>query len=220
MTGTPSVFVRFSGCNLSCRYCDTPFASSKPQGEDLSLQRIVELVAEHDCPHVVLTGGEPLLFADVVPLSAALSRLGQHVTIETAATVDQPVHCDLMSISPKLANSRPTAADSPSTPELLARASRRHERARHAPHVIRRLVRDYSYQMKFVVDNLEDCRDVEVYLHEFPEVDRAQVMLMPQGTEQRVLEAKARWLLPYCHEHGLIFCPRRQIQWFGGARGT
>ena len=225
MTGTPSVFVRFSGCNLSCRYCDTPFASSKRQGEDLSLQRIVELVAEHDCRHVVITGGEPLLFADVVPLSAALSGLGHHVTIETAATVDRPVHCDLMSISPKLANSRPAVADSPNTPGLPARSdlldlARRHERARHAPHVIRRLVRDYSYQMKFVVDNIEDCRDVEVYLHEFPEVDRAQVMLMPQGTEQRVLEAKARWLLPYCHEHGLIFCPRRQIEWFGGARGT
>ncbi len=214
MTGTPSVFVRFSGCNLSCRYCDTPFASSKRQGEDLSLQRIVELVAEHDCRHVVITGGEPLLFADVVPLSAALSGLGHHITIETAATVDQPVHCDLMSISPKFANSRPSAAAD--LPDLAGR----HERARHAPHVIRRLVRDYPYQMKFVVDNVEDCHDVEVYLHEFPEVDRAQVMLMPQGTEQQVLEDKARWLLPYCYEHGLIFCPRRQIEWFGDARGT
>ena len=225
LTGTPSVFVRFSGCNLSCCYCDTPFASSKPEGENLSLERIVDLVTGHDCRHVVITGGEPMLFADVVPLSDALSRLGRHITIETAATVDRPVHCDLMSISPKLANSTPAAVDSPNAPKLPARPilsdlARRHERARHAPHVIRRLVRDYPYQMKFVVENIEDCRDVEAYLHEFPEVDRAHVMLMPRGTEQKVLEAKARWLLPYCHEHGLIFCPRRQIQWFGGVRGT
>ncbi len=225
LTGTPSVFVRFSGCNLSCRYCDTPFASSKPEGEDLSMERTVELVAEHDCRHVVITGGEPMLFADVVPLSAALSRLGHHITIETAATVDRPVHCDLMSISPKLANSTPSADDSPSTPGLptspnLPGLAGHHERARHAPQVIRRLLRDYPYQMKFVVDNIEDCGDVETYLHEFPQIDRAGVMLMPQGTDQQVLEAKARWLLPYCKEQGLIFCPRRQIEWFGGVRGT
>ena len=219
LTGSPSVFVRFSGCNLSCVYCDTPFASSQPEGEDLSLERIVELVSEYDCRHVVITGGEPMLFADVVPLTAALSRLGHHITIETAATIDRPVHCDLMSISPKLANSTPSADSSPG-PSGLSDLARRHDLARHVPSVIRRLVRDYSYQMKFVVDSIEDCRVVEAYLGEFPEISRANVMLMPQGTQQRELEAKARWLLPYCREHGLTFCPRRQIQWFGGARGT
>lgn len=225
LTGTPSVFVRFSGCNLSCRYCDTPFASSRPEGEDLSLERVIEQVCKHDCRNVVITGGEPMLFADIVPLCDALNRLDYHITIETAATVDRPVHCDLMSISPKLANSTPTPANSPGTPTSPEKAdlpgiARRHELTRHAPHVVRRLLRDYQYQMKFVVDDIRDCRDVEVYLREFPEVDRLRVMLMPQGTEQKVLEEKARWLLPYCLEHGLVFCPRRQIEWFGGVRGT
>ncbi|MBN2294783.1 MAG: 7-carboxy-7-deazaguanine synthase QueE [Pirellulales bacterium] len=216
LTGTPSVFVRFSGCNLSCRYCDTPFASANPEGQDLSLERVVDLVAEHDCSHVVITGGEPMLFSDVVPLTIALSRLGRHITIETAATVDRPVHCDLMSISPKLANSTPSIDSSAKTPELI----RRHEQNRHAPDVVRRLIRDYSYQLKFVVDNIQDCHEVETYLAEFPEIERTNVMLMPQGTDLRMLEKKAKWLLSYCREHNLVFCPRRQIEWFGGARGT
>lgn len=211
LTETPSVFIRLSGCNLRCRYCDTPFASSRPEGEDLSPRRILELVSEYDCRHVVITGGEPMMFADVVPLSAELRRLGFHITIETAGTLDLPVSCDLMSISPKLKNSTPLARGA---------IARRHDRARHAPHVIRRLVRDYAYQMKFVVDSVEDCREVESYLCEFPEIDRINVMLMPQGVEQKSLDEKARWLIPYCRENGLTFCPRRQIEWFGGARGT
>jgi len=227
LTGTPSVFIRLSGCNLRCRYCDTPFASSRPEGEDLSPRRIMELVSKHDCRHVVITGGEPMMFADVVPLSVELERLGFHITIETAGTLDLPVRCDLMSISPKLKNSTPPSqgmsahemSDSADYRRMSA-IVRRHDRARHAPDVIRRLVRDYACQMKFVVDSVEDCREVESYLCEFPEIDRANVMLMPQGIEQNSLEEKARWLIPYCQENGLTFCPRRQIEWFGGARGT
>ena len=225
LTGTPSVFVRFSGCNLSCRYCDTPFASLRPEGENLSLEQVVEQVCEFDCRNIVITGGEPMLFPDIVPLCDALHKLAYHITIETAATVDQPVYCDLMSISPKLANSTPTAAglsaaSASSEKPGLSGIVQRHELARYAPHVVRRLLRDYQYQMKFVVDDIQDCRDVEVYLREFPEVERRRVMLMPQGTQQKMLEEKACWLLPYCREHGLVFCPRRQIEWFGGARGT
>ena len=171
----------------------------------------MELISGHDCRHVVITGGEPMMFADVVPLSVELKRLGFHITIETAATLDLPVCCDLMSISPKLKNSTPSA------PGAIAR---RHDRARHAPNVIRRLVRDYVYQIKFVIDNIEDCHEVESYLCEFPQIERANVMLMPQGTEQKSLDEKARWLIPYCQQNGLVFCSRRQIEWFGGARGT
>ena len=222
LTGTPSVFIRLSGCNLRCRYCDTPFASSQPEGDDLSVCRILELAAEHGCRHAVITGGEPMLFADLVPLSVELKRIGFHITIETAGTLDLPVSCDLMSISPKLKNSTPLVLETPGVDEHRQRIAiaRRHDRARHAPDVIRRLVRDYAYQMKFVVDNVEDCREVESYLCEFPEIDRANVMLMPQGTEQNSLEEKARWLGPYCEKNGLTFCPRRQIEWFGGTRGT
>ena len=222
LTGTPSVFVRLSGCNLHCRYCDTPFASSRPEGEELSPQRVVDLVSEHGCPYAVITGGEPMLFADLAPLTTELQRLGLHVTIETAGTLDLPVHCDLMSISPKLSNSTPWPTASPGSSDYRRQwvVAERHDRARRAPGVIRRLVRDYIHQIKFVVDSVEDCREVESYLDEFPQIDRKNVMLMPQGVERKSLEEKARWLEPYCRQNDLAFCPRRQIEWFGGARGT
>ena len=213
LTGTESVFVRASGCNLRCWYCDTPYASWHPEGEDLPVEEIAARVHQLDRRHVVLTGGEPMLFAELIPLCAALRPPGRHITIETAGTLYLPLECDLMSISPKLSNSTPSPGRDPHW-------ARRHEQGRHAPEAIRRLVAEYDYQVKFVVDRLDDCREVEAYLAEFPQIDRAKVMLMPQGTDPAALAEKAAWLQPYCGEHGLTFCPRRQIEWFGLTRGT
>lgn len=213
LTGTESVFVRASGCNLRCWYCDTPYASWTPEGEDLSVDEIAARVEALDCDHVVLTGGEPMLFAELIPLTARLRRLDRHVTVETAGTLYLPVACDLMSLSPKLSNSTPP-------PERDARWNRRHELSRHVPEVIRRLVAEYDYQLKLVLDRPEDCREAEAYLKAFPEIERARAMLMPQGTDPEHLAEKATWLEPYCAEHGLGFCPRRQIAWFGHQRGT
>ena len=58
------------------------------------------------------------------------------------------------------------------------------------------------------------------YLDEFPDIDRRRVMLMPLGTEAGELSKVGQWLEPYCTEHELRFCPRRQIEWFGLVRGT
>jgi 7-carboxy-7-deazaguanine synthase len=215
LTGAPSAFVRTSGCNLRCWYCDSPFASWTPEGEDLSVDEIVGRVEALACSHVVLTGGEPMLFAELIPLTERLRRAGLHITIETAGTLYLPVECDLMSISPKLAGSGPSAEQ-----KQASRWIERHERTRHAPDVIRRLVVEYPYQFKFVIDVPEDCDRVEAYLGELPEIDRSRAMLMPQGTDAESLAERAAWLEPYCREHDLRFCPRRHIEWFGFVRGT
>jgi 7-carboxy-7-deazaguanine synthase len=218
LTGADSVFVRASGCNLRCWFCDTPYTSWEPEGEDLSVEEILRqvdelLIDDRPCGHVVLTGGEPMLFAELVPLAAALKERGLHITIETAGTLFLPVACDLMSISPKLAGSGPSANEDP-------RWHRRHERTRHVPDVIRQLVADYAYQIKFVVDSPADCTAGEAWLKEFPQIDRSRVLLMPQGTDSEALDEKAEWLMPYCRQHGLHFCQRKHIQWFGNVRGT
>jgi 7-carboxy-7-deazaguanine synthase len=213
LTGMPSVFVRASGCNLRCAYCDTPYTSWEPEGEDMSVGEIARQIELLACGQVVITGGEPMLFAELIPLCARLRQAAQQITIETAGTLYLPVECDLMSISPKRANSTPTAA----------RANRwreRHERTRHAPDVIRRLLAEYAYQIKFVIDTRDDCADVEEYLAEFPDLDRDRVWLMPQGTDAQLLQVTGRWLEPYCRANGLRFCPRRHIEWFGFVRGT
>ncbi len=214
LTGTPSVFVRASGCNLRCRFCDTPFASWWPEGRNLTVSEIAAQVDQLQESHVIFTGGEPMIFAEAVELTMVLRHLGRHITIETAGTRYLPVACDLMSISPKLANSTPPAGQEPSW-------ALRHDRRRHAPEVIRQLVAEYSYQFKFVVDSMADCLEVEQYLSGFPEIDRSRVMLMPMGTEAAVLAHTEVWLEPFCIQHGLRYCPRRHVEWFGGVvRGT
>jgi 7-carboxy-7-deazaguanine synthase len=213
LTGTDSVFVRASGCNLRCWFCDTPYTSWNPEGHDLTVDEILAECEEWDARHVVLTGGEPMLFAELIPLAEQLSAQGRHITIETAGTLYLPAVCDLMSISPKLANSAPSA-------ERDARWRRRHERTRHAPEVIRRLVAEYAYQFKFVVDSVDDAEDVLRYLDEFAEIERGRAMLMPQGVDAAVLAGHEAWLVPFCQAQGLVYCPRRHIEWFGMVRGT
>ncbi len=217
LTGLDSVFVRTSGCNLRCRFCDTRYASWEPEGEYLSVEEIVARVAataaENALDHVVVTGGEPMMLPELVPLCAELRRRGMHVTIETAGTRYQPVECDLMAVSPKLSNSTPHVEEAPEWIDL-------HERNRAAPDILRRLNDEYDCQFKFVVDSLADCEEVTAYLADFPEIDRGRILLMPMGTKAAELAAKARWLEPYCKEHGLTFCPRRHIEWFGCRRGT
>jgi 7-carboxy-7-deazaguanine synthase len=223
LTGTPSVFVRASGCNLRCWFCDTPYTSWQPEGEDWSVEAIVQeaqrlagadrQTAFDHFRHVIITGGEPMLFAEMLPLCKRLRDLGLHITIETAGTLYLPVVCDLMSISPKLASSTPTE-------ETAGRWATRHEQTRHQPEVIRRLTREYEYQIKFVIDSPSDLDDLTAWLDDFPYIDRSRVLLMPQGTDVGSLAAIGEWLEPHCREHGFVFCPRRHIEWYGARRGT
>jgi 7-carboxy-7-deazaguanine synthase len=91
LSGVPSVFVRASGCNLRCVWCDTPYASWSPEGEDAPVDEIVRRVTEFGAQHVVLTGGEPMVMPDIAPLCDELQRRKLHITVVTAATVFHPV---------------------------------------------------------------------------------------------------------------------------------
>ena len=105
LTGTPSFFIRTTGCNLRCWFCDTPYASWEPKGTHTSVEQLVDQAKQSGVQHVVLTGGEPLLSRFVAPLASRLRKEGFHLTIETAGTVDRAVEADLMSISPKFSSS-------------------------------------------------------------------------------------------------------------------
>jgi 7-carboxy-7-deazaguanine synthase len=118
-----------------------------------------------------------------------------------------------MAVSPKLSNSTPDEETATEWVDL-------HERNRVAPEIIRRLNVEYDCQFKFVIGSPEDCEEVRAYLADFPEIERCRVLLMPQGTKPAELAAVGAWLEPYCREHGLVFCPRMHIEWFGCCRGT
>src|ERR1700754_5082939 len=88
LTGVPSVFVRTSGCNLRCNWCDTPYASWTPEGEQMSVEQVLREIARYPARHVVLTGGEPMIAKDLAALAHGIKQhASQHITIETAATV-------------------------------------------------------------------------------------------------------------------------------------
>ncbi len=161
LAGVPSVFVRTSGCNLRCWFCDTPYTSWKPEGVQREWKDLVEEVKKFHCEHVVITGGEPFLQDDVIPLAANLRKAGMHVTFETAGTIFLPVEADLMSISPKLANS---------IPHDDAVWKMKHDKLRDQPEVIRQMVTEYACQFKFVIDMPDDMTDVIAYLEQYPEI--------------------------------------------------
>lgn len=211
-TGTSSVFVRTTGCNLRCWFCDTPFTSWEPEGEAQSIEQVLSQVAELGAEHVVVTGGEPLLLPEIVPLTAELRSRGHFVTLETAGTVFRDATADLMSISPKLANSTPSV-------DRSAIWSKRHEELRHRPAVIRSLIAESRYQLKFVIDVPTDVAQVEEWLAEFPEIDRGRVWLMPQATTREELSAKTDWIEDAATKNGFQFTSRLHIEQFGNARG-
>ncbi|MGE5215483.1 MAG: 7-carboxy-7-deazaguanine synthase QueE, partial [Chloroflexota bacterium] len=98
--GTPSVFIRSSGCNLRCVWCDTPYTSWRPEGSSWSIEKILAAVEKHPTRYIVITGGEPLLADDIEALALELKRRKKHITVETAGTIFKSVHCDLISLSP------------------------------------------------------------------------------------------------------------------------
>lgn len=208
--GVPSVFVRTSGCNLRCWFCDTPYTSWRPEGEERSVESLVAQVRAFDCRHVVVTGGEPLLVREVVELTERLKALGHSLTVETAGTVYLPVLADLMSISPKRANSTPRDSD----------WAARHDERRHRPDVIRRLIAEYDYQLKFVIDAPGDVADVDRYLEEFPDVTPERVYLMPQAIEREPLREKSVWIGAEAARRGWRLSQRLHIELFGNTRGT
>ncbi len=208
--GTPSAFVRTTGCNLRCWFCDTRYTSWEPEGGQRTWHSVFEQLRESPCAHVVVTGGEPMLQPDVAPLTHALARAGKFVTIETAGTVYRPVHADLMSISPKLVNSTPQSGV----------WSERHERLRDRPDVVARMIGEFNYQLKFVIDHPEDIADVDAYRNRLANVPADRVWLMPQATTADELREKANWLKTAARQHGFQFTSRLQIELFGNARGT
>jgi len=215
LIGVPSVFVRMSGCNLRCNWCDTPFASWNPEGETLSIDQIVARVSVFPARHVVLTGGEPMIASGIQELATEIKKLGYHITIETAATIAPgEIPCDLASLSPKLANSAPDE-------RLPASWREKHERLRWQPEVVRAWLKKFPYQLKFVVAEESDLDEIESMLCELGEpVPRIKVLLMPEGTSAEVLRARTTWLAELCKLRGYRFAPRLHIELYGNRRGT
>lgn len=216
LTGVPSVFVRLAGCNLRCSWCDTPYSSWSPEGTHWEVASLVEEVVGRGLGHLVLTGGEPMLQEAAVELTQQVSARGMHITVETAGTVDAPLHIDLASISPKLSDS---------TPQQPAAWRDRHEARRHRPDVVARLVRAHDHQLKFVVgpgtseaELVSFVAEVEAELGGAIRPDH--ILLMPRGRSVAALDQSLAMAVPLAMKHGWRITDRLHVRLFGDTRGT
>ncbi|GJM18241.1 MAG: 7-carboxy-7-deazaguanine synthase [Phycisphaeraceae bacterium] len=217
LTGVASWFCRVAGCNLRCGWCDTPYASWDPVGEKRPVADLVAEARDAGVGHAVLTGGEPMIFAPLAQLSRGLADAGIHVTIETAGTawLDGLV-CDLMSTSPKLANSTPT--DDPRDP--TGAWAKRHEQRRLQPETLSRLLASFpDRQLKFVVTSPADLPEIDALLATITGWSADDVILMPEGVTVPDPESIA-WVVEACQSRGWRYGHRLHIQLFGNTRGT
>jgi len=223
LAGTPSVFVRSSGCNLRCWFCDSYHTSWEPIHAHESLDNVVNSVESHDeADHVVLTGGEPLIHDAAVDLIERLDAAGYHITVETNGTIHRDAPIDLVSVSPKLSNSTPTAERDPAGDGEWVD---RHDERRIDMAALTALVEEYDTQLKFVVadesdlpeilDLLEDLRDAAAV--PVPDED---VLLMPEGaTRERLAETRER-VADLALEHGFQYTPRLHVDLWNDAPET
>jgi 7-carboxy-7-deazaguanine synthase len=178
----------------------------------MSMEEVLEAVRNYGASHVVVTGGEPMIAPGMPAFTEALRAQGLHITIETAGTVDAPVVCDLMSISPKLSNSVPHGIEG-------GRWAARHEKLRLQPDVLKRLIGRYPFQLKFVVAAPGDLTEIQEIIRATG-VPNSEVILMPEGTDPQTLAERSRWVVEICKEKGFRFSPRLHIDLWGQKRGV
>src|ERR1051325_3385137 len=156
LAGLPSFFVRASGCNLRCWWCDTNYASWDPEGAEMSVSQVLDAWRDNrPARYIALTGGEPMIMPDIVDLAVAFKNENCHITIETAATVFKPIPLDLASLSPKLSNSTPWQRES-------GRFAEAHEKNRINIPVIQKFIDESpDFQLKFVVCTQEDLKEIQ-----------------------------------------------------------
>jgi organic radical activating enzyme len=182
--GFPATFIRFSGCNLCCTYCDTEHES----GSEWQLPDIIKEVKEGPLK-VVLTGGEPLLAgAQLVPLAKAITETGRSLDIETNGTISPPpalpAFVSNYVISPKLSNSgNPAAA---------------RQLASNLP----------PGPLKFVVDNVSDLQEVKQIARTLP---GREIIIMPLGTDPETMITKMKSLCAAVKLYGWRLLPRLQV---------
>jgi 7-carboxy-7-deazaguanine synthase len=222
LAGMPSVFVRTSGCNLRCWFCDSYHTSWEPTGAWLTLSEIVEQVESFEADHVVLTGGEPLIHDESQQLLERLADLGYHTTVETNGTIACGAPVDLMSISPKLASSTPTPERDPKGD---GEWETKHERRRIDLETLGGIVDTHEFQLKFVVTARDDMDEIEDLVERLraratTPIRNEDVLLMPEGQTRTQLDESRILVADLAQEHGYRYTPRLHVDLWNDQPGT
>lgn len=243
LAGVPSLFIRFSGCNLRCSWhmadgtvdiCDTPYASHRVlQRIPWEVSDIVDEVLENTedrINHIVITGGEPTLqAAALTELAAELKHQGFHITVETNGTMFDArfaKYVDLFSISPKLSSSNPVLSpEEEGSDNVFAK----HQFTRKANESLKNYIahcqKTYTdYQLKFVVADEKDEQEIKQLIDslsdEFVDPDQSKVYLMPLGSTSEILAKSRLFTAEIAIKNGWRFSPRIHVDVFGNKSGT
>ena len=226
LAGVPSTFVRTSGCNLRCWFCDSYHTSWEPTHGWMDIDDVVAEVTAHGGEHVVVTGGEPMIHDGIESLIEQLAADGYHVTVETNGTVFRDLPIDLASISPKLASSTPTTDRPPAGGDAdVGNWAARHEDERLDEDALAALVDAYDSQLKFVVTSRGDVDEIESLVEELRartsvQIPNDDILLMPEGTTREQLEQTRDLTAELALEYGYRYTPRLHVDLWDDAPGT
>ena len=212
--GKPVIFVRFSGCNLRCKWgenlCDTPYTSWEPEKNMMTSQMIIEQMkktAPH-LNHVVITGGEPLIQKNITTLCSQLSTLGYRIDIETNGTGMFPPKAHSIVCSPKLSDSTPTGT----------RYEQMHAKERLALHSDL-FKQDSRLYLKFVISSNTKIAEITELVNK-TKCPPERVYLMPEGITREDIDAHANEVCEIAMQYSFCYSPRLHIQLWGNTRGV
>jgi 7-carboxy-7-deazaguanine synthase len=213
--GTPAVFIRLMFCNLGCSWCDTRYTWDKNNLDEerwLTPKEVAKLAIDilpatmNTLPHIVITGGEPLLHSKL--LTALIQELKSYefefFQIETNGTITPSD--ELLEVvtwwncSPKLENSKITS------------------NLRISPEALIKLTNSNKADFKFVVSSKEDIN--EIYSDYLKYINKDSIFLMAEGNSQEKQIKSMAWIGSYCKNENLKYSPRLHVLAFGNKRGV
>ena len=226
--GIPHILIRVTGCRLRCQFsnsfCDTPYASWKPEKGKYTLNDVVEFYRENpQIKYTMITGGGPTIHPKLLQELCIISAdYGHTTTIETEGSEFVQTIADCISLSPKLSNStpRPGTWMEYANREVTEKDKQQHEKWRCNYDAMKDLITKHSdYQLKPVISNEEDLKEVRE-LQQILGVPNNKVWLMPEGLVEEELNKRRRWLIEICAEEGYNFSDRLHIIAYGDKRGV
>ncbi|MEC9280271.1 MAG: 7-carboxy-7-deazaguanine synthase QueE [Chloroflexota bacterium] len=208
--GAATVFLRLALCNLSCTWCDTKYTwdwenyNYKEEVMALGVEEVQKTILSYDCPHLVITGGEPMLQQmELIPLVSSLKQQGFYFEVETNGTIpplpEMERDIDQWNVSPKLGTS----------------GNREHRRL--VPSTLESFSSIPGAYFKFVIVEPQDIEEV-CELAERYDIPPQRIILLPEGRKLEVLRTRNQWVSEACVKHGFRFSPRLHILLWGDER--
>ena len=226
--GIPHILIRVTGCRLRCQFadsfCDTPYASWKPEKGKFTLDDIVKFYEEKpNVKHTMITGGGPTIHPELLQELCIIGKKYNHIiTIETEGSEFVQTVADCISLSPKLSNSTPKPGTwmDYANREVTEKDKRLHEKWRCNYEAMEQLIYNHpDYQLKPVISSWNDLQELD-YIQDELGIPNNKVWLMPEGLTPEQLKERRVWLMDICQKQGYNYSDRLHIIAYGDIRGV